>query len=58
MTANAYDEDVKKTKEAGMNAHITKPVNQNLLIKTLGNYYSKRKTVLVEYLDNKGEKGE
>lgn len=58
MTANAYDEDVKKTKEAGMNAHITKPVNQNLLIKTLGNYYSKRKTVLVEYLDNKGEKSE
>lgn len=41
MTANAYDEDVKKTREAGMNAHITKPVNQDMLIKTLANFYFK-----------------
>lgn len=26
VTANAYQEDVKKAKEAGMNAHITKPI--------------------------------
>lgn len=43
MTANAYEEDVKKTREAGMNAHMTKPVNQDLMIKTLGNFYSRKK---------------
>lgn len=47
MTANAYDEDMKKTKEAGMNAHITKPVSQELLIK-----------ILAEFYDEKGKKDE
>lgn len=42
MTANAYDEDVKKTKEAGMNAHMTKPVDQEMLLKTLGNFYFRK----------------
>lgn len=28
MTANAFVEDKEKTKEAGMNAHLTKPVNR------------------------------
>ena len=30
MTANAFAEDVQKSKEAGMNDHITKPVNLEL----------------------------
>lgn len=26
MTANAFDEDVEKSKEAGMNGHLSKPI--------------------------------
>lgn len=39
MTANAYDEDIRQTVEAGMNAHLTKPVHQNELLQTLGRFY-------------------
>ena len=35
LTANAYDEDIKKAKAAGMNAHVAKPVNPAELLKTL-----------------------
>lgn len=35
MTANAFSEDVKKAKEAGMNAHIAKPIDINVLVNTL-----------------------
>lgn len=38
MTANAFAEDVKDALEAGMNAHIAKPINMELLIKTLNQY--------------------
>lgn len=27
MTANAFDDDVRKALDAGMNAHVAKPVN-------------------------------
>ena len=36
MTANAFEDDRKKTKEAGMNAHLTKPLNVPELMKTIG----------------------
>ena len=36
MTANAFDDDRKKTQEAGMNAHLTKPLNVPELMKTIG----------------------
>ncbi|MDD3339514.1 MAG: transporter substrate-binding domain-containing protein [Lachnospiraceae bacterium] len=36
MTANAYDEDIRQSKEAGMNAHLAKPIIPALLFKTLG----------------------
>ena len=36
MTANAFAEDVKNALNAGMNAHIAKPINIKLLIETLG----------------------
>lgn len=39
MTADVYDEDVKKTTEAGMNAHLTKPVDQDKLFQTLGHFF-------------------
>ena len=35
MTANAFEEDRQKTKEAGMNAHLSKPINPELLYETL-----------------------
>lgn len=41
MTANAYDEDVKKTKRAGMNAHLTKPLDIPTVISVLSEYYGK-----------------
>ena len=35
MTANAFSEDVKKAKEAGMNEHIAKPIDLNMVLKVL-----------------------
>ena len=39
MTADAYEEDVRKTKDTGMNAHLAKPINQEELLQTLKNFY-------------------
>lgn len=38
MTANAYDEDRQKTKAAGMNEHLAKPIDPQLLYETLDKY--------------------
>ncbi len=35
MTGNGFDEDIEKTKIAGMNAHIAKPIEPNALFCTL-----------------------
>ncbi|MBQ7158594.1 MAG: amino acid permease [Treponema sp.] len=35
MTANAFAEDVQKAKDAGMNAHVAKPIDVDNLTKTL-----------------------
>ena len=35
MTANAFTEDRLKAKEAGMNEHIAKPVDVELLVKVI-----------------------
>lgn len=35
MTANAFDEDRKHALEAGMNAHVSKPINMDKLLDTL-----------------------
>ena len=35
MTANAFAEDVDKSREAGMNAHISKPINVPQLYKLI-----------------------
>ena len=35
MTANAGDEDRRQTKEAGMNEHVAKPVDVELLVKVI-----------------------
>ena len=38
MTANAFEEDRKKSVEAGMNDHLTKPLQPRLLMDTLAKY--------------------
>ena len=38
MTANAYAEDIRRTRKAGMTAHLTKPIRQNELYETLRNF--------------------
>ena len=38
MTANAYEEERRMTKEAGMNAHLAKPIDPQLLYETLAEY--------------------
>ena len=35
MTAKAFDDDRKQSKEAGMNAHISKPIEISNLINTI-----------------------
>ena len=40
MTANAFDEDSKKSAESGMNGHLTKPVNMKKLMETLVKVWS------------------
>ena len=38
QTANAFQDDIKKVKEAGMNAHISKPIEEENLLKILAQY--------------------
>ena len=38
MTANAFDEDIEKCKNAGMNAHIGKPIDYDDVIAKLFMY--------------------
>lgn len=41
MTANAFEEDKKMAKEAGMNGHISKPIDVNVLEKQIINIFKK-----------------
>jgi CheY-like chemotaxis protein len=35
LTANAFDEDVQRSLQAGMNAHLSKPIESDRLYATL-----------------------
>ena len=41
MTANAFTEDAVKCVEAGMNAHMAKPLELNTLLKVISRYVNK-----------------
>ena len=38
MTANAYDSGVQKSLDAGMNAHLAKPIDPMILFEELGKF--------------------
>ena len=38
MSANAFEEDIQKSLDAGMNAHLSKPINVAELMKALGSF--------------------
>lgn len=42
MSANAFEEDAERSKAAGMNAHLTKPIDNDLLYRTLKNIWSEK----------------
>ncbi|UWP59626.1 response regulator [Ruminococcus gauvreauii] len=42
MTANAFDEDVEKSKAAGMNAHLAKPIEPERLFQVLHDFIAGR----------------
>lgn len=38
LTANAFTEDMRRTKAAGMNEHLTKPLNSEKMLRTIARY--------------------
>ncbi len=40
MSANAFDEDKRKSLEIGMNAHVAKPINMDILLRTMAEFIS------------------
>jgi CheY-like chemotaxis protein len=42
LTANAFDEDVQRSLQSGLNAHLSKPIDPDSLFGTLGRLVSRR----------------
>ena len=42
MSANAFDEDIRKSLDAGMNAHLAKPIEPEILYSELKKYIHRR----------------
>ena len=53
LTANAMIEDIEATKKAGMNEHLTKPINVDKLYEILLKYISKKVTNIDNITKNK-----
>ena len=43
MTANVFDEDVERSHEAGMNAHLSKPIEPDRLYSTMARLISEHR---------------
>ena len=41
MTANAFEEDRKKAIKAGMNGHIAKPINADVILENLNQIFGR-----------------
>ena len=54
MTANAFTEDKLKTKEAGMNEHMSKPLNREQLVETIARLMQEADDAMYE--DNRKQK--
>ena len=52
MTANAMQEDVEKCNAAGMNGHIAKPINHEVMISTIYEKLTEEKLEVLEDGDN------
>lgn len=48
MTANAFDEDIKKAREAGMDGHVSKPIDMRLLIQKISEVVSHKRKKIYE----------
>ena len=46
LTANAFDEDVQRSMQAGMNAHLSKPVDPDILFSTLESLIGQRESIM------------
>ena len=42
MSANAFDEDMKKSVESGMNGHLSKPIDIDKFFQTIAEFVTKR----------------
>lgn len=38
MTANAFSDDIRRSREAGMNEHLSKPLERGKVIKTVNRF--------------------
>ena len=52
MTANAFDEDVQRSMQAGLNAHLSKPVEPEALFGTLESLISRSDKTRTEQKEN------
>ncbi|MBQ9358217.1 MAG: response regulator, partial [Abditibacteriota bacterium] len=58
MTANAFDEDVQRSLQAGMNAHLSKPVEPEQLFDTLGELIWLRRSGKQEFRKRRTRRGQ
>jgi CheY-like chemotaxis protein len=52
LTANAFDEDVQRSMQAGLNAHLSKPVEPEALFGTLESLISRSDKTRTEQKEN------